>query len=210
MAKQRPALLVDLDGTVRETRSGRPHPLKPWDQRLREGVEPRLRAFKAAGYPIVGITNQGGVAFGYLTENDVEAINEELAEKHLPGLFELVLYCPFHPKGRLKPYRLDSEDRKPKPGMAFKARDALKLDLARSVMVGDLETDREFAKNAGIGRFFWPNEFFGPNPHPDVLTLLEPVKSPPKRKAKAKKPGTRKPRAAPKKPKKAPPRRRRP
>jgi histidinol phosphatase-like enzyme len=46
--------------------------------------------------------------------------------------------------------------------MAFEARDRLGLDLAASIMVGDLETDRLFARNAGIGTFIWEHEFFRP------------------------------------------------
>lgn len=166
--RRRRALFLDLDGTVRDTRSGRPHPVKSWDQVVREGVGERLREYKRRRYAVVGVTNQGGVAFGYLTERDVEQIHACLTEALLPGLFDLVLYCPYHPKGRLGPYRLDHEDRKPGPGMAFRARDALGLDLSKSIMVGDMESDRQFARNAGIGRFFWAHEFFGPLAVPDA------------------------------------------
>ncbi|MDQ3265168.1 MAG: HAD-IIIA family hydrolase [Myxococcota bacterium] len=171
-------LLVDLDGTVRTTRSGRPHPVKAWDQVIRPGVEARLREFKERRFKIVGVTNQGGVAFGYLTELDVEAVNRHLEEELLPGVFELILYCPFHPKGQVGQYRKDSQDRKPNPGMAIKAQASLGLDLSRSVMIGDMESDRHFARNAGIPDFLSPEEAFGPNPHPRLAQLLEDPKSP--------------------------------
>lgn len=163
------ALFLDLDGTVRETKTGRVHPIEPWDQTIRPGVLRRLRQFREAGYVLVGVTNQGGVAYGIFTEEDVKAINRRLAEKLAPGLFDLVLYCPHHPRGRLSAYRNDAECRKPRPGMAFEARDRLGLDLARSLMVGDMETDREFAENAGIGAYYWADDFFSdefdPSPH---------------------------------------------
>ncbi|HEY7781766.1 MAG TPA: HAD-IIIA family hydrolase, partial [Ktedonobacterales bacterium] len=157
----RRALFVDLDGTVRDTRSGRVHPLEPWDQYLLPGVKERLGAYRERGYAVVGVTNQGGVAHGVLTEADVRAINHHLAERLAPGLFDLILYCPYHPRGRLPRYRRASASRKPGPGMAFEARDRLGLDLAVSIMVGDMETDRAFATAAGIGRFFWASAFFG-------------------------------------------------
>lgn len=157
----RPALFVDLDGTVRDTHSGRVHPLEPWDQYLLPGVRDRLAAYRERGYAIVGVTNQGGVAHGVLTEADVRAINRHLMEHLAPGIFDLILYCPFHPRGRLPQYRRASASRKPGPGMAFAARDRLGLDLAASIMVGDMETDRAFATAAGIGRFFWAAAFFG-------------------------------------------------
>ncbi len=157
---ERPALFLDLDGTVRETKSGRVHPIRPWDQVLRPGVIERLSELRARGYAVVGVTNQGGVAYGLLSEDDVQAINRRLTDELAPGLFDLVLYCPFHERGHVRAYRQASECRKPRPGMAFQARDQLGLDLARSVMVGDMETDREFARNAGIGTFYWADEFF--------------------------------------------------
>lgn len=156
----RPALFVDLDGTVRETYTGRVHPIEPHDQYLRPGVRERLEEYRARGYAIVGVTNQGGVAFGTLTEADVRAINRYLMHKLAPGLFDLILYCPHHPWGHLRQYRQESECRKPRPGMAFEARDRLGLDLGASVMVGDMDVDQGFAANAGIPTFYWADEFF--------------------------------------------------
>ncbi|HEV2237919.1 MAG TPA: HAD-IIIA family hydrolase [Ktedonobacterales bacterium] len=158
----RPALFLDLDGTVRDTLSGRVHPLEPWDQRLREGVRPSVEAYRARGYAIVGVTNQGAVGLGMLSERDVEEINDRLMRELAPGLFDLILYCPYHPYARGGRYRDQADCRKPRPGMAFTARDRLGLDLATSIMVGDLETDRLFARNAGIGTFMWEHEFFRP------------------------------------------------
>ena len=160
------ALFVDLDGTVRSTKTGRPHPVKVWDQRIRSGVKQKLAEYRARGYKIVGVTNQGGVAYGLLTEEDVLAINAYLNDKLLPDTFDLILYCPYHVKGRVEKYKKDAECRKPKPGMAFEARDRLGLDLGASVMVGDMETDSEFASNAGIGTYFEAGEFFGPDDAP--------------------------------------------
>lgn len=156
----RPALFVDLDGTVRDTLTGRVHPLDPWDQRLRPGVRRRLADYRARGYAIVGVTNQGGVGLGLLSEDDVESINQRLMDDLAPGLFDLILYCPYHPRSRVPRYRDQADCRKPRPGMAFEARDRLGLDLTRSLMVGDMETDRQFARNAGIGRFIWADMFF--------------------------------------------------
>ena len=156
----RPALFLDLDGTVRETLSGRVHPMEPWDQRLRPGVAARLREYRARGYTIVGVTNQGAVGLGWLSEDEVEEINRRLADELAPGLFDLILYSPYHPHARLPAYRHQAHWRKPSPGMAFEARDRLGLDLAASIMVGDMESDRLFAQSAGIGTFAWARAFF--------------------------------------------------
>jgi D-glycero-D-manno-heptose 1,7-bisphosphate phosphatase len=156
----RPALFVDLDGTVRDTLSGRVHPLEPWDQQLRPGVTERLSEYRERGYAVVGVTNQGAVALGLLTEDDVRAINQRLMDELAPALFDMILFCPYHPYGRVAAYRRQGGCRKPAPGMAFEARDRLGLDLVASIMVGDADTDRQFAQNAGIGTFFWADEFF--------------------------------------------------
>lgn len=157
----RRALFVDLDGTVRTTITGHVHPLEPWDQQLRPGVLEQLTQHRERGYAVVGVTNQGGVALGLLTEAMVEAINQQLMQELAPGLFDLILYCPYHPFGRLLAYHRDANNRKPRPGMAYDARDRLGLDLSASIMVGDMETDRQFAVNAGIGTFVWADDFFG-------------------------------------------------
>jgi len=155
-----PALFLDLDGTVRDTLSGRVHPMEPWDQRLRPGVLARLREYRARGYAIVGVTNQGAVGLGWLSEADVEEINQRLANDLAHGLFDLILYSPYHPHSRYPAYRDQSHWRKPNPGMAFEARERLGLDLGTSIMVGDMESDRLFARKAGIGSFVWAGAFF--------------------------------------------------
>jgi D-glycero-D-manno-heptose 1,7-bisphosphate phosphatase len=162
----RRALFVDLDGTVRFTKTGRPHPVKPWDQRIRAGVKEKLAGYRSQGHAVVAVTNQGGVAMGMLTEDDVRAIHKHLTEELLPDTFDLVLYCPYHPRGRIAEYRRDADCRKPKPGMAIAARDRLGLDLAASIMVGDTDTDEGFAQNAGIGAFHWADDFFGKDEPP--------------------------------------------
>lgn len=166
MIARRKALFVDLDGTVRDTKSGRVHPVKPGDQVILPNVEDKLREYRDTGYMIVGVTNQGGVAFGYLTEEDVVAINRRLADELLPGLFDDILYCPHHPRGTVAAYRRDCPGRKPNVGMAETARDRYGIDLAASLMVGDSPVDRELAVTAGMERFLWAEEFFEWDPRP--------------------------------------------
>ncbi|HEU5315461.1 MAG TPA: HAD-IIIA family hydrolase [Chloroflexota bacterium] len=164
---RRKALFVDLDGTVRSTKTGRPHPVKRWDQRIRSGVKEKLAEYKEKGYAVVAVTNQGGVAYGLLTEDDVNQINDYLSSRLLPDTFDLILYCPYHPRGRVEKYKKDADCRKPKPGMAHEARDTLDLDLSESIMVGDMSTDQEFAQNAGIGTYVEASEFFGRDQAPE-------------------------------------------
>jgi D-glycero-D-manno-heptose 1,7-bisphosphate phosphatase len=157
---RRPALFTDLDSTVRETFSGNGFPLDPDDQLVLPHVAERLREARSLGYLVIGVTNQGGVAFGELEEEDVRAINRRLAEGLLPGLFDDILFCPHHVRGWRAAYRQLCPARKPGPAMAFEAARRHGIELSLSVMVGDRPTDREFATAAGVGRFFWARDFF--------------------------------------------------
>ena len=151
---------MDLDGTVRETLSGRYSPLDPNDQAVLPGVAERLQAYRERGYLVIGVTNQAGVAFGDLSEADVLAINRRLSEQLLPALFTEILFCPHHPQGWRSGYRVRCEARKPGPGMAVAAAARHGLYLGGSLMVGDREADRGFAAAAGIREFHWAWEFF--------------------------------------------------
>src|SRR5437763_3396517 len=62
-----------------------------------------------------------------------------------------VYHCPYHPEAGLSEYRRESFDRKPNPGMILRARDDFGLDLSRSVLVGDKDSDIEAGRAAGVG-----------------------------------------------------------
>lgn len=145
------ALFLDLDGTVRRTKSGKPAPNKPEDQELLPGRVETLKDFKKQGYKIIAVTNQAGVALGHLSHDDVKACLADLDHK-LGYVFDDMLYCASHPKS-------GDERRKPRPGIIHEAAKKHKIDLSQSIMVGDLESDREAAKNAGVA-FEWAHNFF--------------------------------------------------
>jgi len=141
--------------------------LKPEFALLIEGVPDALIALKDAGYTLVIITNQGGVARAGGTMHDVDACNDRLRIKiHNNDLDlypddELALFddqliatwysCPFHPKtGVLTHLSVEHEWRKPHPGMILAACKELNLDPARSWMVGDKQRDLDAAIAAGV------------------------------------------------------------
>ena len=51
-------------------------------------------------------------------------------------------YCPFHPDAKVQRYKKDSDCRKPKPGMILQALKDFNIDISKSLMVGDKESDR--------------------------------------------------------------------
>ena len=154
MAK--PAVFVDRDGTLIEEVDY----LTSADQiRFLPQAIPALKKLHQAGYAIVLVTNQSGVARGLLSEAELQAIHQALVEQveMLGGHVDGVYYCPHLPPGEaagerqpVKRYVKDCLCRKPKPGMFLQARDELGLDLDRSFAVGDAWRDVEAALAVGV------------------------------------------------------------
>ncbi len=103
---------------------------------------------KGAGYALVVVTNQGGVARGRYTEADVHAVHERVGAL-LGGLIDTFRFCPYHPEGTVPSYAREHPWRKPAPGMILDAAEALGVDLGRSWMVGDAMRDVEAGHAAG-------------------------------------------------------------
>lgn len=104
-----------------------------------------------AGWAVVVVTNQSGVARGRFTEADVAAVHAHLAEL-LAGYgarIDAFHYCPHHPEADRVEYRRPCECRKPRPGLLLQAAAGLGLDLAASWMIGDRVSDLEAGAAAG-------------------------------------------------------------
>jgi D-glycero-D-manno-heptose 1,7-bisphosphate phosphatase len=144
----KPTVFLDRDGTIIEERNylGRLEQIElfPWS------VE-AIRLLKDAGYAVVIVTNQAGIARGFFDEAFVQS-----AHAHLDGMLreqgavvDGYYYCPHHPDGTVERYRLRCGCRKPEPGMVRQAAADLGLDLSRSFVVGDKWLDIGLAQNAG-------------------------------------------------------------
>lgn len=112
------------------------------------------------GYKVVIVTNQSGIARGLYDEQAFFKLTSwmlkvfECRGCRIHGIY----FCPFHPVHGIGPYKVDSEDRKPKPGMILKALRELAIDPARSVLIGDRISDMEAGKKAGVGTLLYLNE----------------------------------------------------
>ena len=115
---------------------------------LLPGASDAVRALKEAGYAIVVITNQGGVARGNHTCADVERVNARVNEL-LGGLVDTFRFCPWHPKGTVDAWAREHPWRKPAPGMILDAARSLGIDLKHSWVVGDAERDCHAGREAG-------------------------------------------------------------
>lgn len=145
----RPALFLDRDGVV-NVDHGYVHEISRFE--FVDGIFELVRAAAERSMPVVVVTNQAGIGRGYYREDDFARLTAwmraRFAERDAP--IAAVYHCPHHPEHGLGVYRQDSFDRKPNPGMLLRARDDLGLDLARSAMLGDTDSDMLAARRAGV------------------------------------------------------------
>jgi D-glycero-D-manno-heptose 1,7-bisphosphate phosphatase len=140
-----PAVFLDKDGTLIKDV---PYNIDPAQIELVDGSTHSLKRLRAAGYRLVVVTNQSGVARGLFPETAMQGVRaqiETLLGLQLDGFY----YCPHHPRGTLPAYAIECECRKPNPGMLLTAARDLDLDLAASWMVGDILNDVEAGHRAG-------------------------------------------------------------
>lgn len=115
---------------------------------LLPGVREACESLRRAGWALVVITNQGGVARGKFGIAEVERVNRRVNEL-LGGAIEAFRFCPCHPLGSVAEFAHEHPWRKPEPGMILDAAAALGLDLGRSWTVGDSGRDAEAGRRAG-------------------------------------------------------------
>jgi D-glycero-D-manno-heptose 1,7-bisphosphate phosphatase len=144
----RRALFLDRDGTLVEPRH---YPSRPEQLVLCAGVGPRLRALQTAGFALVVITNQSGLARGYFTEAELLRMHTHLrAQLATHGVtLDGIYHCPHHIDGSVPELAIECSCRKPQPGMLQRAAVDLDLDLPRSWLVGDILDDVEAGNRAG-------------------------------------------------------------
>lgn len=147
------ALFLDRDGVVNEEIG---YLIQPEDVRFVPGLFSLCRAAHAAGYRIVVVTNQSGIARGYYTEAEFHVLTDWMREefKREGAPLDAVYFCPFHPEHGVGEYKRDHEDRKPSPGMLRRAAADLGLSLTDSILVGDRCSDIVAANAASLREAF--------------------------------------------------------
>jgi len=110
-----------------------------------------VRLLNLAGFPVVVVTNQGGVAAGLVDEAFVHEAHEVLGRRFEEGgaTIERFYHCPHDPNAVVDAYRRDCDCRKPEPGMIRRAAADLGLDPTRSYVVGDKWSDVALARRVG-------------------------------------------------------------
>jgi D-glycero-D-manno-heptose 1,7-bisphosphate phosphatase len=153
---ERAAVFLDRDGVLvdlvpDELTGTNESPYLPRDVRLLPGVPEALRALHDAGYALVGVSNQPAAAKGNVPLEQLHAVHERTVE--LLAAAGVALddwrYCFHHPEGTVRALTGPCDCRKPQPGMLLAAAEELGLDLGRSWMVGDSDTDVIAGARAG-------------------------------------------------------------
>lgn len=142
------AAFVDRDGTINELvpdpQTGRPEsPLRVEDVALIAGVASALRRLTAGGWLLVGVSNQPAAAKGTATPAQLAEVQARVLELLAAEGARLDQFrvCPHHPDGVVPGLAGPCDCRKPAPGMLIDAARDLHIDLERSWMIGDTDSD---------------------------------------------------------------------
>ena len=166
-----PAVFLDRDETLIANTGdlGDPNQVQ-----LLPGVTEGVKALHAAGWMLIVITNQGGVARGRFRTEDVDAVHAKV--QHLlathTGIDAPIRHfysCPWHPDGTVPEWTREHPWRKPQPGMLLAAAQDYDIDLDASWMVGDTARDIEAGQASGCRTILLGPAVANPTHHCDDL-----------------------------------------
>ncbi|MFQ5849137.1 MAG: D-glycero-alpha-D-manno-heptose-1,7-bisphosphate 7-phosphatase [Candidatus Binatia bacterium] len=145
---KRPAVFVDRDGTLI---SDVGYLCRSDQIRVLPRVPEAIQLLHRHGLGVVLVTNQSGVARGFITEQELCQIHQEIERRlgRAGAFLDGIYYCPHHPTEGAYPYRVSCECRKPGVGLVEQACLDLGLDANRSYVIGDQLIDMELAARIG-------------------------------------------------------------
>lgn len=157
------AVLLDRDGVINRERGDYTYRIE--DLEVNPGVVEALRIFRDKGYKLIVITNQGGIAKGLYSREEMEALNKYLTDIMEQQGIELldIYYCPHHPSHG------NCICRKPDSLLLEKAIARYGLDASSSYFIGDTERDITAGTKAGVMTI-------RTEPNSNLLTIVNLVK----------------------------------
>jgi D-glycero-D-manno-heptose 1,7-bisphosphate phosphatase len=110
-----------------------------------------VRLLNQAGFAVIVVTNQAGIARGLLKESFVAEAHRHMSQRLAAGgaRVDAYYYCPHYPRGIVPELSHQCGCRKPRPGMLKQAAEDHHLDLSQSFVVGDRWHDVELGQNVG-------------------------------------------------------------
>ena len=142
------AVFLDRDGTINEEKD---YLHRIADFAFLPGAPEAIRRLQDAGFLVIVVTNQSGVARGYFDEAAVHALHEHI-QQQFAGYgtrIDAFYHCPHHPIEGVGEYRVNCDCRKGSPGMLLQAAREYDIDLSCSFMIGDKLADIEAGRAAG-------------------------------------------------------------
>ena len=150
------AVFLDRDGVINELIYHQEQgiidsPFTVEQLRLLPGVGEAIKKLHDMGYKVILVSNQPGIAKGYLCQETFSKIRGRMKEELAKGgaLLDGEYYCFHHPEAKAERLKANCECRKPKPGLLLQAAKDMGIDLAQSWMIGDGLTDIKAGKSAG-------------------------------------------------------------
>ena len=144
------AVFIDRDGTINVNYG---YVSSPENFDIYPGVAKGIKLLKDAGFKIIVVTNQSGIARGYYTEGDLKKLHEKMIKELLKEDAELdaIYYCPHHPDD-------NCNCRKPKTGLLEKAIHDFDIDIKDSFLIGDRMIDVEAGHKMGLKTVLVPED----------------------------------------------------
>lgn len=151
----KPAAFLDRDGVL-NVDAGYTH--RPEDLVWMNGAREAVLRLNEAGYYVIVVTNQAGVAKGYYDEQQIDLFHDKMQDDlaEIGAHIDAFYHCPYHENASVDIYRAPNHpDRKPNPGMILRALREWKIRRESSFIIGDKSTDLEAGQRAGISGFLF-------------------------------------------------------
>lgn len=164
----RKAAFLDRDGVINKDKA---YVSRGEDFEFVPGAIEGMRLLQEAGYALVVVTNQSGLARGYYSEAQYQALSQRMLTALKEGEVELagIYHCPHHPKGVVPELSISCDCRKPAPGLLMQAARELNLSLQDSLLIGDKPSDIQAARAAGLAKAY---AVFSDNPESVAEPML--------------------------------------
>ena len=145
----KPCLFLDRDGVINKDTG---YVFKQKNFKWRKKIFEFIKKYNDKNYYVIIITNQSGIGRGYYTEKDLSKLNEWVCQKirSKGGNIDNIYFAPYFKNSKFSKYRKEKKMRKPNIGMILRAKKDFKINIKKSILIGDSDVDKYTAINSGI------------------------------------------------------------